>query len=171
MSVLTMNISSHSLSFSLIHWIQWQKYSSLKGFKPATSCGRDHNASIAPARHMWETEILNWAQFIHQWFIRYPEFAEITKFNKSSASFGKTPIIVSHNFHCRKCLDGSQAALCPFSSTHRQIMLRKKSCMNVQENQASQKLLMYITMKKLMRWDAQTFNLSNLKPKSLCIHY
>ena len=37
---------------------------------PATSCVRDHDATTAPARHMWETGSLNWALFILQWFIK-----------------------------------------------------------------------------------------------------
>ena len=61
----------------------------VKGLKPATSCVRDQNATTAPARHMWETGSLNWAQFMLQWFIRFPEFAEFTEFNESSAPFRK----------------------------------------------------------------------------------
>ena len=42
--------------------------------------------SSVPARHMWETGSLNWAQFMLQWFIRLPEF---TEFTESSAPFTK----------------------------------------------------------------------------------
>ena len=45
----------------------------VKGLKPATW---DQNAPTAPATHMWETGSLNWAQFMFQWFIRFPEFTE-----------------------------------------------------------------------------------------------
>ena len=41
------------------HWIQWQKYLSLKGREPATSCLRDQGATTVPARHLWETESFN----------------------------------------------------------------------------------------------------------------
>ena len=47
---------------------------------PATSCVRDQNATTVPARHMWKTWSLNWAQFMLQWFIRFPKFAEFSEF-------------------------------------------------------------------------------------------
>ena len=37
--------------------------------------------------------IFKWAQFRVQWFISFPEFTEITEFNKSSAPFRKNSII------------------------------------------------------------------------------
>ena len=43
---------------------------------PVTSCVRDKDATTAPARHMWETGSMNWAQFMLQWFIRFLEFSE-----------------------------------------------------------------------------------------------
>ena len=60
------------------HWIQliqWQKYLSLKGLEPATSCVQDQDTTAVPARHMWETGSLNWAQFMLQWLIIFPKFA------------------------------------------------------------------------------------------------
>ena len=51
---------------------------------PATSCVRDHDASTVPARHMWEAGSVNWAQFMLQWYIRFPKFAE---FNENSVTF------------------------------------------------------------------------------------
>ena len=75
-----------------VHRIQWQNYLSLKGFEPATSCIRDQDATTAPARHMWKTVSLNWAQFMLQWFIKFPEFTEITEFNESSAPFRKNSL-------------------------------------------------------------------------------
>ena len=62
------------------------KFMTLKGLEPATSCVRDQDATTAPARHMWETGSLNWAQFMLQWFINFTEF---TEFSKSSAPFRK----------------------------------------------------------------------------------
>ena len=53
---------------------------------PATSCVRDQDATPVPARHMWETRSLNWAQFRLQWFIRFPEF------NEFLFHLGKTPM-------------------------------------------------------------------------------
>ena len=50
---------------------------------PATLCVRDQDATTAPARHMWETGSLNWAQFMLQWFIKFTEFM---------FHLGKTPI-------------------------------------------------------------------------------
>ena len=58
----------------------------VKGFQPATTSVRDQNATTAPARHAWKTGSLNWGQFMLQWFIRFPEFAEFTE---SSAPFRK----------------------------------------------------------------------------------
>ena len=68
----------------------------VKGFKPATSCARDQDATTAPARHRWETGSLNWSQFMLQWFIRFPKFTEFTEF---LFQLGKTPLrIESHLF-------------------------------------------------------------------------
>ena len=52
--------------------IQWQKLffvRYIKGLEPAASCVRDQDATTAPARHMWETGSLTWAQFMLHWFI------------------------------------------------------------------------------------------------------
>ena len=73
-----------------------KKYLLLKGLEPATSCIRDQDATTAPARHVWETGSLNWAQFMLQWFIWFSEFTEITEFNESSAPFRKN----SNKFRC-----------------------------------------------------------------------
>ena len=62
--------------FHRIQRIQWQKYLSSKELKLATSCVRDQDVA---ARHIWETGSLNWAQFMLQWFIRFPEFAEFSE--------------------------------------------------------------------------------------------
>ena len=43
-------------------------------------------------QHMWGTGSLNWAQFMLQWFIRFPDFAEFIEFNERAASFRKTPL-------------------------------------------------------------------------------
>ena len=47
---------------------------------PATSCVRNQDATTMPVKHMWETESLNWLQFMLQWFLRVPEFAEFAEF-------------------------------------------------------------------------------------------
>ena len=49
----------------------------------------DQDATIAPARHRKQRVSLNWAQFMLQWFITCPEFAEFTEF---TINLGKTPI-------------------------------------------------------------------------------
>ena len=62
---------------------------------PATSCVRGvrgQDATTVPARHMWQTGSLNWAQFMLQWFIRFPEFSEFL------FQLGKTPIPVEFRF-------------------------------------------------------------------------
>ena len=77
-----------------IRWIQWQKIYDIKRTRTChspTSCVRDQHATTAPARHMWETGSLNWAQFMLQWFIRLPEF-EFTEFSESSVPFRKNSI-------------------------------------------------------------------------------
>ena len=48
----------------------------VKRLEPATPCVRNQDATTVPSRHMWETGSLNWAQFMLQWFIRFPEFSE-----------------------------------------------------------------------------------------------
>ena len=49
----------------------------VKRLDPATTCVRDQDATIEPARHMWETVSLNWLQFMFKWFIRFPKFTEL----------------------------------------------------------------------------------------------
>ena len=58
---------------------------------PAISCVRDQHATTAPAQHMWGTGSLNSAQFMLQWFIWFPEFAE---FSENFSHLGKTPLDV-----------------------------------------------------------------------------
>ena len=48
------------------------------------------DAKTAPARHVWERGSSNWAKFILQRFIRFPEFSE---FNESSVPFRKNSIV------------------------------------------------------------------------------
>ena len=60
-----------------------------KGLELAASFVVDQDATTGPARQMWETGSLNWAQLMLQWFIRFPEFAKFTEVNESSASFRK----------------------------------------------------------------------------------
>ena len=62
-----------------------KKYLSFNGLEPPTSCVRDQDAR---ERH--------WLQFMLQWFIRFPEFAEITEFNESSAPFSKNSNVNSN---------------------------------------------------------------------------
>ena len=57
-----------------------KKYVSLKGLEPAPSW------VWAPERRTREIGSLNWAQFMPQWFIRFPE---ITEFNERPAPFRK----------------------------------------------------------------------------------
>ena len=68
-----------SKCFHWIRWIQWQNIFVIivKGLEPATLCARDQNANTAPTRHMWPDRIVI---FVHQWFIRFTEFAEFTEF-------------------------------------------------------------------------------------------
>ena len=66
--------------FHRIQRIQWQNIchcsKRARTCHPATFCVRDQDATTVPARHMWETGSLNWAQLMLQWFIRFPEFSE-----------------------------------------------------------------------------------------------
>ena len=75
----------------------------VKRLEPATSCVRDQDSTIAPTRQMWETESLNSAKIMLQLFISFPEFAELTEFNASSAPSRKNSIV--NLLWCRKaCL-------------------------------------------------------------------
>ena len=56
---------------------------------PATSCVRDQDATPVSAWHMWDTGSLNWAQFMLQWLIRFPEFTEFCDF---LFHLGKNPL-------------------------------------------------------------------------------
>ena len=64
---------------------------------PATSCLKDQDDTTVPARHMWETGSLNWVQFMFQWLIRFPEFAECSEF---LFHLGKTPL-PSEELQCK----------------------------------------------------------------------
>ena len=57
-----------------------------KGLERAIYCVRDQNTARVSARHTWETGSLNWAQFMLEWFIGFPEF------NESSVPFKKNSI-------------------------------------------------------------------------------
>ena len=61
-----------------LHWIRWIFLITVERFEPVTSCVRDQGSTV-PARHMWETLFLNWAQSMLQRFIRFPKFAEFTR--------------------------------------------------------------------------------------------
>ena len=50
-----------------------------KGSNLPPVCVRNQNASTVPTRHRWETRSLNWTQFMLQWFIIFPKFAEIAE--------------------------------------------------------------------------------------------
>ena len=71
----------------------------VKDLEPATSYVRDQGPTTAPARHMSESRSLNWDQFMLHWFIRFPEFAEFTELNESSAPFRKNSIVLKGVFH------------------------------------------------------------------------
>ena len=116
----------------------------VKGLEPVIFCGRVQDATIVSTRHMWDEGSLNWLQFMLQWFIRFPEFAEFTEF---LFHLGKTPMFVCpvssqwnlwiflcRNLgfvictHRRKCIDSSSARIkisgyFTFCGTHCRIML------------------------------------------------
>ena len=58
-----------------------------KGFEPAIFWIRNQDVTTVPARHMCETGSLKWLQWMLQWFIIIPEFAEFTEF---PSCLGKT---------------------------------------------------------------------------------
>ena len=78
------DMRSYEFSLNICHYSK-----RVRTCPPATSCAREQDATTAPARHMWETGSLNWAQFILQWFISFPEFAEFSEF---LFHLGKTPL-------------------------------------------------------------------------------
>ena len=96
------------------HWKQWNHFRiglqpileqltkifviTVKELEPATSWVRDQHATSVPARHMWETGSLNCAQFMLQWLIRFPEFAEFGEF---LFHLGKTPLFQSDQYRQR----------------------------------------------------------------------
>ena len=61
----------------------------VKGFKPANFYVKDQDSTTLPPRHMRETGSLNWIQFMHHCFFRFPEFIGFTEF---LFCLGKTPI-------------------------------------------------------------------------------
>ena len=69
----------------------------VKELERSTSCVRDKDATAAQARHTRETQSFNWAQFMLQCFITFPEFAEVTEFNERSAPFGKEGYSANQN--------------------------------------------------------------------------
>ena len=80
---------------------------------PDTSCVRDQDATTAPPRHMWETGSLNWAQFMLQWFIRFPEIAEFSEF---LFHLGKTQLKLTFNknnaFYLESCKNFNRSWKC-----------------------------------------------------------
>ena len=62
---------------------------------PSLQCVRDQDATTVPTRHTWEAGSLNWAQFMLQWFTKFPDLAEITEFNESSTPFRKNSIVLT----------------------------------------------------------------------------
>ena len=82
----------------------------LKGLEPATQPSRDQDVTTAPARQMWETISLNWAQFILQWFITFPEFSEfLFHLGKNSQYFLFQHHALQHRFlYCEKPFGFSQ---------------------------------------------------------------
>ena len=102
------------------HWKQWNPFRmglqpileqltkifviTVKELEPATSSVRDQHATSVPARHMWETGSLNCAQFMLQWFIRFPEFAEFGEFLfhlGKTPLFSIRPVLLVSSQHCR----------------------------------------------------------------------
>ena len=78
-------------SFHWICWTQWQKIFviKVKGLEHAASCVRDQNATKRQ-QDLWKTGSLNWLKFkFSQWFIRFPELAELIEFQ---FHLGKTPV-------------------------------------------------------------------------------
>ena len=71
------------IEFSLNVFIEFAEFSDknichyIKTYDPATSCVKDHHATTAPARHMWETGSLNLTQFMLHQFIRFSEIAAV----------------------------------------------------------------------------------------------
>ena len=55
----------------------------------ATSCVRDQDATTVPARHVWKTGSLNWAQFMLLWF---SESLNSLNSMKVLLYLGKTPV-------------------------------------------------------------------------------
>ena len=64
----------------------------VKELEPAIYGVWDQNATTTPSRHTWEKGSLNSVKFMLQWFIRFPEFTEITEFNETSTPFRKNSI-------------------------------------------------------------------------------
>ena len=64
----------------------------VKGFETATSCVRDWDATTVPARHMWGTGSLNWAQVMLQRFIRFQNSLNSLNSMKVLLHLGKTPL-------------------------------------------------------------------------------
>ena len=80
---------SLNVSLNLLNSVTKIVAITVKGFEPATSCVRDKDASTAPARHVWQTETLNWPWFMFQWFIRLLEFSHFSfHLGKTSINFG-----------------------------------------------------------------------------------
>ena len=83
------------MEFFLNVFTEFSKFSdkkftiTVKGLVPATSCIRDQDATTVPARHMWETGSLNWAQFMHQWLSVSPNSLNSVKVLRY---LGKTPM-------------------------------------------------------------------------------
>ena len=91
--LLYVHESNNRVFPNCFHWIrriQWQNIClCLKGLEPAASCVRDQYATTTPAIHIWETGSSNWAHFMLQWFIRFPNSLNSMKL---LLHLGKTPM-------------------------------------------------------------------------------
>ena len=82
--------------FQWIRWIQWQKIIVIKRTRTCHSRVKDQDVIRVPARHRRDRIfIFKWPQCVPQWFVRFPDFAEIAEFNESSAPFRKNSILFS----------------------------------------------------------------------------
>ena len=90
-----------TIEFLLNVFTEFREFSdknlSLKRLKPATFRVGGQDATTASAIHMWET--LNWTQFMLQWFVRFPKFAQFTESNEVLLRLGKTVICFVVLFH------------------------------------------------------------------------
>ena len=114
-------------------------------------------------KHMWETGSLNWAQFMVQWFIRFPEFNESpTPFRKNSNNVAFNIALLDANNHWKHFVQIRRYFFCisNYNTFHSPPVLllltvcrvRKYKCHQIKSIRKSQNILFISLTGNIVLW-------------------